>query len=314
MMKFRSIWLAGVGLAGFLSAHSVEAQSCDGIEVEAGIGGRRCMKPGHGEPFKDCLDCPEMVVVPAGSFMMGASASEEVATEREDQLPVIIAMPFAVGRFALTKAEFAAFVAATGHKTDGGCYDFSTSELKGRAERNWRSPGFPQNDRHPVVCVNWNDAKAYVAWVASTTGKRYRLLSETEREYVARAGSTTPFWWGTSISTDQANYDGRITYVGSVSGERRKATVTVDSFSANSWGLYNVHGNVWEWTEDCWNPANAGNAGDGTPRVTGDCALRVVRGAGWNNAPHTLRSARREREPLDVRANRTGFRVARTVQ
>jgi formylglycine-generating enzyme required for sulfatase activity len=254
-----------------------------------------------------------MVVVPAGSFTMGASASEEVATEREDQVLVSLASPFAVGRFAVTKGEFAAFVAATAHNTDGPCYDLSTLETKGRTDRDWRAAGFLQNDRHPVVCVNWNDAKAYVGWLAASTGKSYRLLTETEREYVTRAGSTTAFWWGATISTDQANYNGNVTYAGGPKGVRRKMTVPVDSFAPNHWGLYNVHGNVWDWTEDCWNATNAGNPGDGTPRLTGDCSLRVLRGASWNNYPQTLRSARREKEPVNVRASRTGFRVARTL-
>jgi len=252
--------------------------------------------------------------VPAGSFMMGASADEEVNSEREDRVLVNIASPFAVGRYAVTKGEFAAFIAATGHNTDGRCYDLSASESKPRVDRDWRSPGFSQNDRHPVVCVNWSDAQAYVAWLASSTRERYRLLTETEREYVTRAGSITPFWWGITISTDQANYDGSIRYAGGAPGVRRKATLPVDSFLPNPWGLYNVHGNAWDWTEDCWNSTNAGNPGDGSPRLTGDCTLRVMRGAGWNNAPHTLRSARREKEHQSARVSRTGFRVARTLQ
>ena len=132
-----------------------------------------------------------------------------------------------------------------------------------------------------MVCVNWNDAKAYVAWLSKTTGKTYRLLSEAEREYVARAGTTTPFWWGATISTSQANYDGNYTYAGGSKGEWRKATVAVDSFAANPWGLYNVHGNVWEWTEDCWNEKNAGNPGNGSARTNGDCGCRVLRGGSW---------------------------------
>ena len=145
------------------------------------------------------------------------------------------------------------------------------------------------------------------------TGKNYRLLSEAEREYVARAGSVTPFWWGSTISTEQANYNGNITHGGGARGEWRKATVAVDRFSANPWGLYNVHGNVWEWTEDCWHEKNAGNPGDGTPRTSGDCSLRVVRGASFNNFPHTLRSARREREPAGSRVDAVGFRVMRAL-
>jgi formylglycine-generating enzyme required for sulfatase activity len=303
VMWFGVIW----SIAGSAAA----APRCDGDNVEVVVGEQRCLKSGARESFKDCPDCPEMVVVPAGSYSMGAAPDEEVATGREDQVRVAIAKPFAVGRFAVTRGEFAAFVAATGHKTDGGCYRLS--EPKREADRNWDTPGFTQHDRHPVVCVNWNDASAYAAWLSSLTGKNYRLPSEAEREYVTRAGSVTPFWWGRIISTDQANYNGNITYAGGAKGEWRKATVPVDSFTANLWGLYNVHGNVWEWTEDCWNERNAGNPGDGTARSTGDCSLRVLRGASFNNAPHTLRSARRERDLLDNRVDTFGFRLARPL-
>jgi len=251
-----------------------------------------------------------MVAVPAASLIMGPGPNEEVATFHEDQVRVSIARPFAVGRFTVTRGEFAAFVAATGRKMEAGCYRLG--ERGRNPERNWRSPGFAQSDRHPVVCVSWHDAKAYAAWLSSITGKQYRLLSEAEREFAARAGSASPFWWGSTISTDQANYDGRIAYAGGPTGEWRDSTVAVDSFLSIPWGLYNVHGNVWEWTEDCWNEKNAGNPGDGTARLNGECSLRVVRGAGFGNAPHTLRAARREREPADNRLANFGFRVART--
>ena len=152
----------------------------------------------------------------------------------------------------------------------------ATGAAGGAADKSWRAPGFAQDDRHPVVCVNWNDAKAYAEWLSSKTGKTYRLLSEAEREYVTRAGTTTPFWWGTSITPQQANYNGNFLYAGGGSkGEYRQRTVPVDSFEPNPWGLYNVHGNVWEWTEDCWNASNSGNPGNGSARTTGDCRLRV---------------------------------------
>ena len=224
-----------------------------------------------------------------------------------------IAKPFAVGRFAVTRGEFAAFVAATGHKTDGGCYVYTGSEWKQQADRDWRTPGFSQNDRHPVVCVNWNDAKAYVAWLSIHTSKTYRLLSEAEREYVARAGTTTPFWWGATISTSQANYNGEYTYAGGSKGEYRKSTVAVDTFAANPWGLYNVHGNVWEWTEDCWNERNAGNPGNGSARTSGDCGSHVLRGGSWIGYPRSLRSASRSWSPPADRTNIVGFRVAKTL-
>jgi formylglycine-generating enzyme required for sulfatase activity len=174
--------------------------------------------------------------------------------------------------------------------------------------------GFSQPDHHPVVCVNWHDAKAYVAWLASTTGKTYRLLSETEREYVSRAGTTTPFWWGSAVTPAQANYIGTAEpYKGGGSkGEWRQATVPVDRFSANAWGLYNVHGNVWEWTEDCWN-ASSGNPGDGSARTSGDCGSRVLRGGSWYSIPRFLRSAGRLRFTPGNRNNDIGFRVARTL-
>lgn len=237
MTRVALVLLTVIWLAEVLSISPAAAQRCDGVEVEIGANEQRCLKPGAGQSFEDCPSCPEMVVVPAGNFMMGASLEEEVATTREDQVRVNIAKPFAVGRFAVTRGEFAAFVTTTGHKTDGGCYGYTGKEMKRDPDRNWRDPGFTQDDRHPAVCVSWNDAKAYVAWISSVTGKNYRLLSEAEREYVTRAGSTTPFWWGTTISTDKANYNGAFTYGGGDRGEYRRTTVSVESFTANPWGL-----------------------------------------------------------------------------
>jgi formylglycine-generating enzyme required for sulfatase activity len=278
---------------------------------------RPCFSPGAGKSqwFKDCDTCPEMVVVPAGRFTMGSPASEPDRYSDEDQLAVSIAKPFAVGQYAVTRGEFAAFVDSTGHKTDGGCRAYTGSEWKQQGDRNWRSPGFTQNDRHPVVCVSWDDAKAYVAWLSKKTGKSYFLPSEAEREYVTRAGTAAPFWCGASITPQQANYNGTAEpYKGGGSkGEWRKATVPVDTFQANPWGLHDVHGNVWEWTEDCWNDKNAGNPGDGSARTSGDCSRRVVRGGSWRNNPQFLRSAYRFGWLAGLRGGHQGFRVARTL-
>jgi formylglycine-generating enzyme required for sulfatase activity len=168
-----------------------------------------------------------------------------------------------------------------------------------------------------VINVSWDDAKAYVGWLSKKTGKTYRLPSEVEREYVARAGTTTPFWWGTTISTAQANYDGNYKYPmpkGLTKGEYREQTMPVDSFKPNPWGLYNVHGNVWEWTEDCWNVTNAGNPRDGRARTSGDCSLRIIRSGSLASPPQYLRSAFRERFYTDKRNhNGLGFRLARTL-
>jgi formylglycine-generating enzyme required for sulfatase activity len=281
---------------------------CDGVVTQVGSE-RRCIKPK--DTFRDCLECPEMVVAPAGSFIMGSPTDEPEREPynkgSEDQLAVTIDKPFAVGRFAVTRAEFSTFAWATGHKAEGGCLVHDAGEWKVLPERNWRSPGFSQTDRHPVVCVNWQDAKAYVTWLSSTTGKAYRLPSESEREYVTRAGTTTPFWWGTGpISTDRANFYGTTEY--------RQRTVPVDSFAANPWGLLNVHGNVWDWTEDCWNASNAGNPGNGDARSTGDCGLRVLRGGSWGSHPQLIRSANRYWYRPATRSFSCGFRVVRTLR
>ena len=312
----KGLLATAICLTGLLCVTAVPAQHCAGVEIEIASSERRCLTPGAGQPFKDCERCPEMVLVPSGRFVMGAPSSEERhpgTSEREDQVQVTIAKPFAVGRFSVTRGEFGAFIAETGHGMDGACFDGSSMAYS--AERSWQSPGFAQDDGHPAVCVSWNDAKRYLDWLATVTGKTYRLLSEAEREYVTRAGSTTPFWWGSSISTEQANYNGNVTYGGGSKGEWRKATVTSDHFAANPWGLYKVHGNVWKWTEDCWSwsTANADNPGDGSARATGDCNFRTMRGGSWNNYPHTTRSARRYMNRPSNRDNFVGFRVARPL-
>jgi formylglycine-generating enzyme required for sulfatase activity len=164
-----------------------------------------------------------------------------------------------------------------------------------------------------VINVSWDDAKEYAAWLSRKTGKTYRLLSEAEREYVTRAGTTTPFWWGSSISTSQANYNGRYTYGGGAEGEYRQKTLPVDSFQPNPWGLYQVHGNVWDWVEDCWNASYQGAPSDGSAWTSGDCHRRVVRGGSWVNNPQGLRSAIRDRVTTDNRLSGLGFRVGRTL-
>jgi formylglycine-generating enzyme required for sulfatase activity len=184
-----------------------------------GLNERRCFKPGAGktEHFQDCPTCPEMVVVPAGSFTMGSPANEPEREGLEKQVLVSIAAPFAVGRFAVTFDEWDSCVA------DGGCNGYKPGD------EGWG------RGKHPVINVNWYDAKAYTTWLSRKTGKTYRLLSEGEREYVTRAGTMTPFWWGTSITPTQANYDGSVDpYKGGGSkGEYPKQAVSVDSFVAN---------------------------------------------------------------------------------
>ena len=243
-----------------------------------------------GERFSDCSGCPEMVVVPAGSFMMGAPRSEEGRKDSEGPVHrVTIPEPFAVGRYEVTFREWDACVSG------GGCSHRPDDEGWGRGNR-------------PVVRVSWEDAKEYVAWLSRKTGERYRLLSDSEWEYVARAGTTGPFHFGSTISTDQANY------IGDFEGVYRGQTVPVGSFPANEFGLHDVHGNVGEWVEDCWHDNYIGAPSDGSAWISGgDCAYRVLRGGSWDNEPWYLRSAFRSGSRTGVRSSYAGFRVARTL-
>jgi formylglycine-generating enzyme required for sulfatase activity len=270
--------------------------------------------------FQDFEGGPEMVVVPAGSFMMGSPEDEP---ERESwrkgaespQHRVTIQKPFAVGRFTVTRGQFAVFVSATGYKTQGGAYVWTGSEYKLNPEKSWRDPGFAQDDSHPTVCVNWDDAKAYIGWLnGKAAGQPYRLLSEAEWEHACRAGTDTPFWWGSSITPEQANYNGNYVYAGGgTKGAYREKTMPVAGFQPNPWGLYQVHGNVWELCADCWNDNYKGAPEDGTAWTTGHCTFHVLRGGSWYNDPRDLRAAYRSRSGTGIRFNDVGFRVARTL-
>lgn len=277
----------------------------------------------RGDSFRECADCPEMVVMPAGSFMLGSPGDEPRRLADEGpQTRVTIANPFAVGKFEVTLAQFKAFVSATKFQVSAGCRIWSQRlrTWDRRTALTFRNAGFAQGDDHPVVCVNWDDAKAFVAWLASSTGKEYRLLTEAEWEYSARAGTSSPFSFGATISTDQANFDGNATYNNGRKGLSRMTTVPVTSFAPNPWGLYNMHGNVWEWVEDCYAredykylPAAVRDGGGTWP---GACESdeHSIRGGSWLDDPEYLRSARRVEIRPAGRLNYLGFRVARTIR
>jgi formylglycine-generating enzyme required for sulfatase activity len=258
--------------------------------------------------FKECDGCPDMVVVPAGSFNMGSPRheSEMRGLDEGPQHRIVFSKPFAVGRFSVTFDEWDRCVA------DDGCKGY-------RPEDNGWGRG-----RRPVINVSWDDANAYVTWLSLKTHKNYRLPSEAEREYVTRAGTTTPFWWGASISTKRANYDGRSTYGQEPKGEYRGTTVPVDSFAPNSWGLYQMHGNVWEWTEDCYHDSYTGAPTDGAAvlgsgggrrrEIAGACyGRRVARGGSWDTDPWELRSAARDALASESRSEGVSFRVIREL-
>ena len=245
-----------------------------------------------GQTFKDCSECPEMVVVPAGSFMMGSPEDEAGRTYFEGpQHRVTFSQSFAIGKYAVTFDEWNACVA------DRGCDGYQPSDSSwGRGKR-------------PVVNVSWKDAQAYVAWLKRKTGRDYHLPSEAQREYATRAGTTTPFWWGATITNDQANF----TNDGGRRGQFPYQTAPVDTFQPNPWGLFQVHGNVFEWTEDCWKDDYKGAPTDGSAWTSNDCASRVTRGGSWETFPRYLRSAYRERYIAVNRSPRYGFRVARKL-
>jgi formylglycine-generating enzyme required for sulfatase activity len=269
--------------------------------------------PGNGkvEWFQDYEYGPEMVVVPAGSFVMGSPEGEPDGSGTESpQHNVTIGKPFAIARCAVTRGQFTAFVNNTEHRTEREALVWNDG-WRQDPKASWRDPGFTQDDNHPVVGVSWDDAKAYVAWLSSHTHCDYRLPTEAEWEYCCRARSTSPFWWGSSIAPTQANYDGNYMYEGGGSkGEWRQATVPVNQFAANPWGLYQVHGNVWEWCEDVWHGDYTGAPADGSAWLQGD-GDRVVRGGSWYCAPGALRSANRF-SPLYLDCD-LGFRVGRTL-
>lgn len=238
--------------------------------------------------WRDCEKCPEMVLVPAGSFEMGAPLDEEGRRDGEGPVhTVAIPRPFAVGVYEVTFDEWDACA------MEGGCRGRPNDRGWGRATR-------------PVINVSWTDAKVYVGWLSQKTGQTYRLLSEAEWEYVARAGTREPFHFGDGLSPALANY--------AVHGSHRRKTVAVGSYPANAFGLHDVHGNVWEWVEDCWHASYSAAPADGSAWTAGgDCGARVLRGGSWSNEPGVLRSAFRFHYSSEQRSGDFGFRVARSL-
>jgi formylglycine-generating enzyme required for sulfatase activity len=257
---------------------------------------------GPKDAFRDCADCPEMIVVPAGEFMMGSPPSERGRNSDEGpQRKVTFAQPLATGKYVVTFAQWDACVAA------GGCTHRPGDNDWGRGKR-------------PVINVSWNDAQQFVGWLAKKTGKPYRLLTEAEWEYAAR-GSTKaidrqpPFSTGLTINPNQANYDGNFSYgAGGKTGIYRQKTLEVGSFKPNAFGLYDMHGNVWEWVEDCYKDSYAGAPTDGLAVKSSSCKLNILRGGAWNYYPQLLRSAYRYASAPGVRMENAGFRVARSMQ
>ena len=237
-----------------------------------------------------------MVTINPGQFQMGSPSYESKRERTEGPVQeVAINYAFEVGKFEVTFAEWDKCVASGGCKghrpSDGGW---------GRGKR-------------PVINISWQDTQNYIKGLNRKTGLKYRLLSEAEWEYIARAGSRDPFSTGHMITTQQANFNGQESYQGSPIGTYRRKTVAVGSFNANPYGIHDLHGNVWEWTQDCWNPTHAGNPNNGRARTSGDCGYRVMKGGSWVNSPYDIRVAQRQRYTTDYRYDDYGFRIARTL-
>ena len=275
-----------------------------------------------GRVFADCTGCPEMVVLPGGTFRMGSdSGSQDERPAHDVTLP-----GFAVARTEVTRAQYAAFTGDTGRGPLGPC--FTDSDRDGRwsyeADRGWTDSGFGSGDFYPVTCVNWADSKDYADWLSRKTGQRYRLLSEAEYEYALRGGTTTEYWWGDDKDAMCRYANGPDAHVmslfprwtgGAACEDGHDFLAPVASYQANGYGLYDMAGNAWEWTADCYVVGYAAQPRDGSPHDNGgQCVWRTTRGGSFGYAVYDFRSAQRNWriEPY-VRGGDVGFRVARDI-
>jgi formylglycine-generating enzyme required for sulfatase activity len=258
------------------------------------------------DKLKDGTPGPEMVKIRGGRFLMGSPVDEKGRYEDERQHEVQVA-DFAIGKYEVTVGQFKNFVKATKYKTEaeesGGCYFWTGSEWKQDTGKTWRNPGFSQTDDHPVVCVSWNDAMAYVDWLSKQTGKTYRLPTEAEWEYAARAGTQTRWSFG-----DDEKDLGRYAWYSDNSGDKAHPVGTREP---NPWGLYDMHGNAWEWVQDCWHNNYAGAPADGSAWESQNCPARVLRGGAFSGVAWILRSADRNWGGPEIQVRGVGFRCVR---
>lgn len=259
-----------------------------------------------GSIFKDCETCPEMVVVPNGSFIMGVPDDEMGRQPDEGPMhEVTFATPFAISRFHVTVEEWQVFAKETG-------YILKNGDTRPGRECKAGVPRYPQTPRHPAVCVDYNDVKVYIDWLARKTNKPYRMLSESEWEYAARAGSTGPFPFPFD-EEDQYTINKHANTYGDEDGYAYVSPV--DAFPPNPFGFYDMHGNVWEWVADCWHDSYVGAPTDGSAWMESDgkCESRQIRGNDWIEPPIFSRSGNRNDRPPSVRGDWIGFRVARPI-
>jgi len=262
------------------------------------------------------------VNIPAGHFQMGSPSDEKGRYDDEGPLHDVAIAAFALSRYDVTRGEFAAFVKETGYDTGNSCYTFETNEWKSHDGRNWRDPAFHQTDRDPVVCVNLSDIHAYAEWLGRKTGHRYRLPTEAEWEYAVRAGTTSARFWGDNpdqacVYANVADQTAREQITNAKTWDIHNCsdgyayTSPVGSFKPNAFGLYDMLGNVWQWTEDCYHKNYKGAPNDGSAWTTGACELHACRGGAWLIEPENVRSASRVRDYPMSRFTSLGFRLVR---
>ena len=281
-----------------------------------------------GEDFKDCEVCPKMVVIPEGEFVMGSSPGEQGRTKDEEPPHLVTIRSFAISEYEITRGEYAHFREegrSDSRQDDCFLWDERERKLKKETNKNWRNL-FPeaQTDRDPATCVSWNDANAYVGWLSERTGKGYRLLTEAEWEYAARAGTVTARFWKADNDICKFANGADLTYLKAKPEFRGHLdvncsdgyvyTAPVGSFSPNKFGIYDMLGNVWEWVQDCWHDSYEGAPSNGSAWATeSESCSRVLRGGSWDGGPENIRSARRVGNDPEIGGNSQGFRVARTL-
>jgi formylglycine-generating enzyme required for sulfatase activity len=265
---------------------------------------------GAGTAFRDCPDCPEMVVVPPGRFEMGLADYRKARRPNEGPArTVTIPGTFAIGKHEVTWSQYARFVRETSRAGGLGCATFNAKKFRVNAQAGWNSPGFPQTENDPVVCVSWDDAKAYAEWLGVRTGHNYRLITEAEWEYAVRAGTEGDRFWGENPATGrgtlglEAPFDCR---------DRHAGTAPVGSFQPNPFGVHDLFGNAEEWILDCWSDTYRNAPSSGIADTSGDCDRRVVRGGSWFDGADAVRATARTEDAVGARSSTRGFRVART--
>lgn len=313
---------------GFRVARTLIAQQAI-EEAPTNAGSTTSDRHAPGVKFRDCPLCPQMIVIPRGEFAMGSLPSNETSDNRESpRHEVVIPKAFAAGIYDVTRAEYQVFAQETNRVQGPGC---NVGDPMGRwitdPGKSWRDPGFDQTDSDPVVCVSWQDAQAYVGWLNTklkpsqavtdhSDAQPYRLLTEAEWEYAARGGTDTAYYWGKSASHDFANFGLEQCYPCGVEKEGKDQwyyTSPVGSFAPNAFGLYDMLGNVWQWTEDCMHYGYIGAPTDGTVWAGGECKLRVLRGGSWLDPSRFVTVTLRNPWGPENRNHANGFRVARSL-